>query len=225
MLLGQARDNLGGHAAEPLAAYALRLLDGAPDGLRAAMEALPGGPDLAEATGEAAEALAAFREWLAGELPTFTGPAAVGPEAFAFFLHRVALLPYPAARLREMGRQEWDRAVTPEAILRRRHRRAPVVPVAEDPAAHVERQRDDEAEVRRFSLSYQIGKLQVHDLLAAAQLRDGDGFDLMTFHDRLWREGNVPLALQRWELLGDRTQLDEADALAGGTDRGSGATR
>lgn len=409
VLLGQARDNLGERAAAPLAAYALRLLAAAPDGLRAAMDALPGGPDLAEATGEAAEALAGFREWLTGELPAFTGPAAIGPAAFAYFLHRVALLPYPAARLREMGRQEWDRAVALEAILRRRHRGAPVAPVAADSAALVERQRAGEAEVRGFyaergllsqpeelrhyrfapipeyltrlewlgvahyagsasrwsddavryvppprddlpyfalaaardprtaiahegvhaqqlalswthtdparrryydstpnegiafyneelmlhsglfdgapasaefvanamrlralrvevdvalalgeltldevadrlaalvpmdrqtaweeaafftgnpgqALSYQIGKLQIHDLLAAAQHRDGDAFDLMAFHDRLWREGNVPLALQRWELLGDRAHVDEADALADGTDRGSGAT-
>jgi Bacterial protein of unknown function (DUF885) len=410
VLLGQARANLGERAAAPLAGYALRLLAGAPDQLRAAMDALGGGPDLAAATGEAAEALAGFREWLAGALPGFRGEAAVGPAAFAYFLHRVALLPYPAERLREMGRQEWDRAVALEAILRRRYRGAAAAAVASDPEALVERQRDGEAEVRRFyaergllsqpeqlrhyrfapipeylarlewlgvahyagsasrwhddavryvpaprddlpyfalaaardprtaiahegvhaqqlalswthpdparrryydstpnegiafyneelmlhsglfdgapasaefvanamrlralrvevdvalalgelsldevadrlaamvpmdretaweeaafftghpgqALSYQIGKLQIHDLLAAAQHRDGDAFDLMAFHDRLWREGNVPLALQRWELLGLRDHLDEADALAQGTDRGFGATR
>jgi uncharacterized protein (DUF885 family) len=53
------------------------------------------------------------------------------------------------------------------------------------------------------------------DLLATATRRLGDRFDLQEFHDRLWREGNVPLSLQRWELLGLRDHLDEADRLAG----------
>jgi uncharacterized protein (DUF885 family) len=66
-------------------------------------------------------------------------------------------------------------------------------------------------------LSYQIGKLQILDLVAAARLRPD--FDLQSLHDRLWQEGNVPLVLQRWELLGSRDQLDEADRLAGLTPR------
>jgi hypothetical protein len=64
-------------------------------------------------------------------------------------------------------------------------------------------------------LSYQIGKLQILDLMATATRRLGTEFDLHTFHDRLWREGNIPLVLQRWELLGERDQLDAADRLAG----------
>jgi uncharacterized protein (DUF885 family) len=60
-------------------------------------------------------------------------------------------------------------------------------------------------------LSYLVGKAQVHDLVAAA-LRSG--VDLRDCHDRLWREGNVPLVLQHWEALGDRSRLDTADRLA-----------
>jgi hypothetical protein len=40
-----------------------------------------------------------------------------------------------------------------------------------------------------------------------------DGFSLRAFHDRLWREGNVPIALQRWELLDDRRDLDRIEEL------------
>ncbi len=61
-------------------------------------------------------------------------------------------------------------------------------------------------------LSYQAGKLQILDLLAAACRRGA--FDLRESHDRLWREGNVPLALQRWEVLGRRDHLEEAERLA-----------
>lgn len=49
------------------------------------------------------------------------------------------------------------------------------------------------------ALSYQIGKLQVLDFLAEARMRAGADFDLRAFHDRLWRNGNVPIALQRHE--------------------------
>ncbi|MET8747041.1 DUF885 family protein [Streptomyces sp. NPDC004728] len=64
-------------------------------------------------------------------------------------------------------------------------------------------------------LSYRTGKLQLLELLAEAAGRDG--FELKDFHDRLWREGNAPFTLQRWELPGLRDQLDAADRLAGAT--------
>ncbi|GAA0381412.1 hypothetical protein Acor_03130 [Acrocarpospora corrugata] len=64
-------------------------------------------------------------------------------------------------------------------------------------------------------LSYQVGKAQVLRLLADAARRDRDGFDLRAFHDALWADGNVPLAVQRLQLLGDPGDLLRADELAG----------
>lgn len=61
-------------------------------------------------------------------------------------------------------------------------------------------------------LSYLVGKAQVTDLVAAAVR---SGADIRDCHDRLWREGNVPLVLQHWEALGDRSRLVAADRLAG----------
>jgi uncharacterized protein (DUF885 family) len=71
-----------------------------------------------------------------------------------------------------------------------------------------------------FAIGYQVGKLQIVHLLAEARLRQGDSFELRRFHDLVWRNGNVPLALQRWELLGVRDDVDalergEAPRLAG----------
>jgi hypothetical protein len=60
------------------------------------------------------------------------------------------------------------------------------------------------------AITYQIGKLQILRLVADARLRQGDRFRLLAVHDFLWSNGNVPLSLQRWELLGLR---DEVDAL------------
>jgi len=53
------------------------------------------------------------------------------------------------------------------------------------------------------ALIYQIGKLQITQLLAEARLQQGDKFNLRAFHDFVWKKGNVPIALQRWELLGE----------------------
>jgi hypothetical protein len=59
--------------------------------------------------------------------------------------------------------------------------------------------------------SYTVGKLQIMRLLAAARIAAGPAFDLRTFHDWLWANGNVPLALLQWELLGDTTDIDALD--------------
>ena len=57
------------------------------------------------------------------------------------------------------------------------------------------------------AITYQIGKLQVQRLLAEAKRAQGDAFRLRTFHDFVYRNGNVPLSLQRWELLGQEDDL------------------
>jgi hypothetical protein len=62
-------------------------------------------------------------------------------------------------------------------------------------------------------LSYTVGKLQVLRLLADVRAAEGEGFSLRQFHDWLWRNGNVPVALLRYERLGDRSDLDRADEL------------
>lgn len=65
------------------------------------------------------------------------------------------------------------------------------------------------------ALTYQIGKTQILRLFADAVRAGGSGFELRPFHDRLWLEGNVPLALQRWELCDDDSDLRRLDQLRG----------
>jgi hypothetical protein len=62
-----------------------------------------------------------------------------------------------------------------------------------------------------FAIGYLVGKLQVTRLVADASRRQGERFRLRDVHDYVWRNGNVPLALQRFELLGDRSELDALD--------------
>jgi len=66
------------------------------------------------------------------------------------------------------------------------------------------------------AITYQIGKLQILRYLSDARLAGGDAFSLRAFHDTLLIDGNVPIALQRWETLGLR---DEIDALDTASDR------
>ena len=57
------------------------------------------------------------------------------------------------------------------------------------------------------AISYQIGKLQIVKFLADARLQQGDRFNLRAFHDFVWKNGNVPISLQRWEYLGDASEV------------------
>jgi len=59
------------------------------------------------------------------------------------------------------------------------------------------------------AISYQIGKVQITDLLADARRAQGSRFSLLQFDDFVWSNGNVPLSLQRWELLGDPSAVPE----------------
>jgi uncharacterized protein (DUF885 family) len=57
-------------------------------------------------------------------------------------------------------------------------------------------------EVPGQKISYQAGKLQILHMLADARVQQGEKFSLRDFHDFIWTNGNVLIALQRWELLG-----------------------
>jgi len=59
------------------------------------------------------------------------------------------------------------------------------------------------------AITYQIGKLQILRFLADARTVLKDKFNLRNFHDYLILNGNVPIALQRWEYLGLRDEIKE----------------
>lgn len=63
------------------------------------------------------------------------------------------------------------------------------------------------------AISYQVGKLQTYRLLADAHRKQGAAFSLRRFHDFVWLNGNVPLALQRWEYLGAKDEIEAVDRL------------
>jgi uncharacterized protein (DUF885 family) len=57
------------------------------------------------------------------------------------------------------------------------------------------------------AITYQIGKLQIMKFLADTRMQQGEKFNLRAFHDFVWKNGNVPIALQRWEFLGDASDV------------------
>ena len=65
------------------------------------------------------------------------------------------------------------------------------------------------------AITYQVGKLQILRFLADAKLDQGVEFSLREFHDFLMANGNVPIALQRWEYLGQKEAVYRLDALGG----------
>ena len=62
------------------------------------------------------------------------------------------------------------------------------------------------------AITYQIGKLQIMKFLADARMQQGEKFSLRPFHDFVWKNGNVPIALQRWEYLGAAIEAENSYA-------------
>jgi len=65
------------------------------------------------------------------------------------------------------------------------------------------------------AIACEIGKTQILGFLSDARLRQGDEFSLRDFHDHLLSNGNVPIALQRWDYLGRDDEVLLLDALGG----------
>ena len=64
------------------------------------------------------------------------------------------------------------------------------------------------ASVPGVGISYQTGKLQIVKLLAEARLAQGEKFSLRDFHNFVWKNGNVPIALLRYEYLGKTDEIE-----------------
>ncbi|MEE9448801.1 MAG: DUF885 family protein [Ignavibacteriaceae bacterium] len=57
------------------------------------------------------------------------------------------------------------------------------------------------------AITYQIGKIQIMNLISDAKILLGDNFDLKELHNYLMLNGNVPIALMRWEYLGLKDEI------------------
>ena len=154
--LDVARENLSRTGVRPLAAAAVRLLDGIEDALPASVAALSGVLSVSEhdaLTGvgvDAAAALASFRGWLHDHLEGFAELTPVGRDGFVWFLRHVALHPGQPEDLVTTAQHEFDRATVWEVIERNRHRAVPLPPLPTSVEEQVEDQIVRELQVRRF---------------------------------------------------------------------------
>ena len=58
------------------------------------------------------------------------------------------------------------------------------------------------------AITYQMGKSDIMKGLTAGEAEAGcTAFSLQKYQDYVWSNGTVPFSLQRWELLGDATDV------------------
>jgi uncharacterized protein (DUF885 family) len=58
-------------------------------------------------------------------------------------------------------------------------------------------------------ITYITGKFEILRLLGKYRDREGEQFKLKQFHDDLLRNGSLPLSVEAWILLDDRSELDQ----------------
>jgi uncharacterized protein (DUF885 family) len=57
------------------------------------------------------------------------------------------------------------------------------------------------------AITYQIGKIQILKLISDAKVKLGEKFSLKDYHNYMMKNGNVPIAIQRWEYLGETDEV------------------
>jgi hypothetical protein len=99
---------------------------------------------------KAADALESYRVWLSDRLSTMSKGTSVGRKNYAFFLKKVALMPYTPEQVLALGEQEWERAATLETYERQRNAGLPELQLPASETEQITRQKRDEAAVRKY---------------------------------------------------------------------------
>jgi len=153
--LEAARQNLT-EPVGPFAKLALDSLDGVGPNLQKSVSELKkvaepsAATELDTAVQKAAVALADYRAWIIGKLPSMSQKTAIGRENYVFFLKNVALLPYTPEELQTMGRQEWARSLAFETYEAHRDSGLPEPQVTKTEAEEIAREQKDEEAIRRY---------------------------------------------------------------------------
>ncbi|MBX3724559.1 MAG: DUF885 family protein [Xanthomonadales bacterium] len=82
-------------------------------------------PDLAPQVEAARDAVAGFRDWLAGQSTAMTARAGFGETLFDWYLRHVKYMPYSAREIERMGQRELDRVWAARTLERHRNRDLP----------------------------------------------------------------------------------------------------
>jgi hypothetical protein len=108
------------------------------------------------AISRASKALLDYRDWLKQNLSTMPRDFALGDQAYGFFLHRVALLPYNSQQLLDMARQDFHRILAFEAYERQRDLNAPELKMPATADEEIARLARDEVSIRRYLTDHEI---------------------------------------------------------------------
>ena len=108
------------------------------------------------AISKASVALVAYREWLKRTLPGMQKDFALGANAYGFFLHKVALLPYTPEQLLAMARQDFDRVLSFEVYEHQRDIGVPELKIATSTEEEVARGTHDEEQIGQYLVAHQI---------------------------------------------------------------------
>lgn len=154
--LAAARTNLAEHAVRPFAELAIGALDEIGPRLRTLVRELTPllepaqALQFAQAIDRAGIAFDGFRTWLTSTSPDLPDATAIGREAYADFLRKVALVPLTPEAIAAAGQQEFERAVAFEALERQRNRHLPPLPLAATQADQIAREAAGELQLRQF---------------------------------------------------------------------------
>jgi len=105
---------------------------------------------------QASQSLAAYREWLKTNLPGTRQDFSLGAQAYGFFLHKMALLPYTPQELLAVTRQDFERVLSFEALERQHNLGVPDLKLpatAEQALAH---NAQAESATRRYLVEHGI---------------------------------------------------------------------
>lgn len=105
---------------------------------------------------KAGQALTDYRQWLKFKLPGMSQEFALGAQAYGFFLHRVALLPYTPQELLAMARQDFERVLAFEAFERQHNLSAPDLKLPATAEEAVARMAQCEESTRRYLVDHAI---------------------------------------------------------------------
>jgi uncharacterized protein (DUF885 family) len=111
---------------------------------------------LEKALDEATAALLKYREWLKERQHGLPENTAVGRDAYLYFLRNVALVPYSPEQIRRIGREEWQRAVSFEALQQAADIGLPQIPLFPSVEVQVTKANEQEEEIREYLVSHRI---------------------------------------------------------------------
>jgi hypothetical protein len=156
-VLDQARGNLVGNARD-LWEAGIRSFAGQSRDLARLRERVGGASaDLDAAIDAAIDASDRFREWVAAEAPSKTGPSGVGKDNYTWYMRNVHLVPYSWEEQLTLMRRELARAHASMRLAEHRNRRLPELERIDDEAEYERRLNGSVDEYLEF-----IGEEEIH---------------------------------------------------------------